>query len=122
MLFGMLFFDILFAPVEGAFETRYQSEPLDLRSDAFFIGWQPFYFDFHFFYWCRVADVRGPTNKVRHNLIWERLAQIRDGDTAALLLRVDQQERQKGTWCVGVRWDAFSTEEIQDIASVCDSP
>lgn len=40
MLFGMLFYDILFAHVEGAFETRYQSEPLDLRSDAFAIGEQ----------------------------------------------------------------------------------
>lgn len=38
MIFGMLFYDILFQHVDGAFETPYQAEPLDLRSDAFSIG------------------------------------------------------------------------------------
>jgi hypothetical protein len=36
--FGLLFFDILFAPIDGAFETAYQSSPLDLTTDAFRIG------------------------------------------------------------------------------------
>ncbi|KAF9281902.1 hypothetical protein BGZ68_006327 [Mortierella alpina] len=36
-LFGLLFWDILFYPQPGVFETLYQTEPLDLRTDAFFI-------------------------------------------------------------------------------------
>ncbi|GJJ69123.1 fanconi-associated nuclease 1 [Entomortierella parvispora] len=36
-LFGLLFWDILFLPQPGVFETSYQSEPLDLRTDAFFL-------------------------------------------------------------------------------------
>ncbi|KAF9898818.1 hypothetical protein BX616_003575 [Lobosporangium transversale] len=36
-LFGLLFWDILFSPQPGVFETSYQTEPLDLRTDAFFM-------------------------------------------------------------------------------------
>ncbi|KAK3825425.1 MAG: hypothetical protein J3Q66DRAFT_105131 [Benniella sp.] len=36
-LFGLLFWDILFSPQPGVFETSYQTEPLDLRTDAFFL-------------------------------------------------------------------------------------
>ncbi|KAG0205744.1 hypothetical protein BGX28_002711 [Mortierella sp. GBA30] len=36
-LFGLLFWDILFHPQPGVFETLYQTEPLDLRTDAFFL-------------------------------------------------------------------------------------
>ncbi|KAF9431030.1 hypothetical protein BGZ94_000029 [Podila epigama] len=39
-LFGLLFWDILFAPQPGVFETLYQTEPLDLRTDAFFLNRQ----------------------------------------------------------------------------------
>ncbi|KAI9232198.1 MAG: hypothetical protein BYD32DRAFT_428992 [Podila humilis] len=39
-LFGLLFWDILFSPQPGVFETSYQTEPLDLRTDAFFLGRQ----------------------------------------------------------------------------------
>ncbi|KAH9945856.1 uncharacterized protein BXZ73DRAFT_86110 [Epithele typhae] len=35
-LFGLLFWDVLFAPVAGAFETLYQAAPLDLPEDTFF--------------------------------------------------------------------------------------
>ncbi|KAG0367820.1 hypothetical protein BGZ54_003195 [Gamsiella multidivaricata] len=36
-LFGLLLWDILFSPQPGVFETSFQSEPLDLRTDAFFL-------------------------------------------------------------------------------------
>lgn len=32
------FWDVLFAPVAGAFETAYQSAPLDLGEDSFALG------------------------------------------------------------------------------------
>ncbi|KAF9168559.1 hypothetical protein DFQ26_005590 [Actinomortierella ambigua] len=36
-LFGLLFWDILFTPMEGVFETAYQIAPLDLSTDAFYV-------------------------------------------------------------------------------------
>ncbi|KAI1304853.1 hypothetical protein EDD11_005055 [Mortierella claussenii] len=36
-LFGLLFWDILFSPQPGVFETPFQSAPLDLNTDAFFL-------------------------------------------------------------------------------------
>lgn len=44
-LFGLLFWDILFSPQPGVFETSYQTEPLDLRTDAFFLGRQQMIMD-----------------------------------------------------------------------------
>ncbi|KAI9248276.1 hypothetical protein BDA99DRAFT_232249 [Phascolomyces articulosus] len=38
MLFILLFWDIVFAPMDGVFETSYQSAPLDMGSDAFYAG------------------------------------------------------------------------------------
>ncbi len=35
-LFGLAFWDVLFAPVPGAFQHRFQSAPADLRDPAFF--------------------------------------------------------------------------------------
>lgn len=34
----LLFWDIIFAPIPGVFETPYQTAPLDMRSDAFYEG------------------------------------------------------------------------------------
>ena len=53
-LFGLLFWDILFSPQPGVFETLYQTEPLDLRTDAFFLQRQDMIFD-------RVARIAGST-------------------------------------------------------------
>ena len=36
--FALLFWDVIFLPIEGVFETAYQSGPLDLSTDAFAIG------------------------------------------------------------------------------------
>ena len=38
MLFMLLFWDIVFAPMDGVFETPYQTAPLDMGSDAFYAG------------------------------------------------------------------------------------
>ncbi len=40
-IWGLLMWDVIFAPVDGAFETAYQSEPLDLRTDSFAVGESP---------------------------------------------------------------------------------
>ncbi|KAI8082641.1 uncharacterized protein B0P05DRAFT_468140 [Gilbertella persicaria] len=41
MIAVLLFWDVIFASIPGVFETPYQSEPLDLRTDAFYesINW-----------------------------------------------------------------------------------
>lgn len=39
-IWGLLMWDVIFAPIDGAFETAYQSEPLDLRTDSFAVGEQ----------------------------------------------------------------------------------
>ncbi|KAF9111855.1 hypothetical protein BGX27_004359 [Mortierella sp. AM989] len=44
-LFGLLFWDILFSPQPGVFETSFQTEPLDLRTDAFFLQRQDMIMD-----------------------------------------------------------------------------
>jgi Fanconi-associated nuclease 1 len=36
--FGLLFWDILFTPFPDVLETPFQTAPLDLPTDAFFIG------------------------------------------------------------------------------------
>ncbi|KAF9129516.1 hypothetical protein BGW39_004075 [Mortierella sp. 14UC] len=53
-LFGLLFWDILFSPQPGVFETLYQTEPLDLRTDAFFLQRQDMILD-------RIAQIAGST-------------------------------------------------------------
>ena len=37
-IWGLIMWDVIFAPIDGAFETAYQSEPLDLRTDSFAVG------------------------------------------------------------------------------------
>ncbi|KEP50646.1 putative coiled-coil protein MTMR15 [Rhizoctonia solani 123E] len=85
-LFGLLFWDILFAPVLGAFETPYQSAPLDLIHDSFFGS--------------------------REELINARLDELRSTPDATRIAKsVYSREREREPWCVGVRWDLFEHEE-----------
>ncbi|KAL5636850.1 hypothetical protein ACGC1H_000726 [Rhizoctonia solani] len=86
-LFGLLFWDILFAPVPGAFETPYQSAPLDLVHDSFFSS--------------------------REEIINARLDELRSTPDAArqIAKNVYSREREREPWCVGVRWDLFEHEE-----------
>ncbi|KAG0290165.1 hypothetical protein BGZ98_003571 [Dissophora globulifera] len=51
-LFGLLFWDILFSPQPGVFETSFQTEPLDLRTDAFFLQRQEMIIE-------RIDDIAG---------------------------------------------------------------
>lgn len=73
-LFGLLFWDILFAPIPGAFETPYQSAPLDLVHDSFV--------------------------SAREDLVKARLAELADDQDAArrIIATVDERERQNETW------------------------
>lgn len=92
MLFGLLFWDVIFESIPGAFETPYQTAPLDIAEDSFFYA--------------------------RKDLMEKRLAAIEAGKGADLVRAVDAEHRASETWCVGVRWDLFSSEDIVDILTV----
>ncbi|KAI0647353.1 VRR-NUC domain-containing protein [Trametes meyenii] len=86
-LFGLLFWDIIFAPVPGAFETKYQAAPLDLAEDTFYYA--------------------------RQTLADARLAEIEAGRAADILERT--HDAHKDVVCVGVRWDMFTKEQLVGI-------
>jgi fanconi-associated nuclease 1 len=90
-IFGLLFMDIIFAPIPGALETPYQSAPLDIA--------ESFY-------------------SARQDLIESRLDDILAGRAREILEDVDSKHREKGTCCVGVRWDLFSRQDLVEIVDV----
>lgn len=94
-LFGLLFWDVLFADIPGAFETPYQSAPLDIAEDCFYYA--------------------------REELIKERLAEIEQGKARQILENVDKEHRAKGTLCVGVRWDLFTRQDLLEIVDVSNA-
>ncbi|EJU00598.1 hypothetical protein DACRYDRAFT_108664 [Dacryopinax primogenitus] len=89
-LFTLLFFDILYMPIPGAFETKYQTAPLDLTYDTFY--------------------------SVRREAIDKRLEELRAGQGPRIIADVDDRERPNQTWCVGVRWDMFEKGDLVGIA------
>ncbi|GAA5848994.1 hypothetical protein JCM3766R1_005419 [Sporobolomyces carnicolor] len=90
-IFALVFWDIIFAPIDGVFETPYQSAPLDLATDAFAI--------------------------VRRPLIDARLEAIRNGQAVELLKTTDDRERPLNTWAVGIRWDRYSQQDLIEIVN-----
>ena len=91
-LFGLLFWDIIFAPIPGAFETPYQTAPLDIFEDTFY--------------------------HAREDLIENRLDEISRNNARQIIQNVDDEHRERGTWCLGVRWDLFPKEDLLEIAEV----
>ncbi|KAF8163679.1 VRR-NUC domain-containing protein [Crassisporium funariophilum] len=88
-IFGLLFWDIIFTSVPGAFETPFQSAPLDINEDSFYYA--------------------------RKKLIDARITEIVDGRGLEILQRHDDLYREKGTWCIGVNWDLCSREDLLEI-------
>lgn len=91
-LFGLILWDIIFADIAGAFETPYQSAPLDIAEDTFYFS--------------------------RKELIDRRLEELREGHAQKLIEQVYDEHADKGTWCVGVRWDIFQKADLMEIAHV----
>jgi hypothetical protein len=92
-LFGLLFWDILFANVPGALETPWQSAPMDIAEDSFYFA--------------------------RKEIIERRLSEIEDDRAPTILTRFDDLHRKNDTWCVGVRWDLFEKQDLVEIVEVC---
>ncbi|GAA5968795.1 hypothetical protein JCM3765_001268 [Sporobolomyces pararoseus] len=95
-IFALVFWDIIFAPVDGVFETAYQSAPLDLATDAFAI--------------------------VRRPAIDARLAAIAKGEAVSFLIATDERERPLNTWAVGINWERFSREDLVEIVECIGGP
>ena len=94
-LFGFLFWDIIFAPVPGAFETPWQLAPLDIAEDTFY--------------------------RSRKDIVDARLKEIEDGRAVEILGRFYDLNCGRKTVCVGVRWDLFERRDLVEIAQVCTS-
>ena len=91
-LFGLLFWDVIFAPVRGAFETKFQSAPLDIVDDSF--------------YYARSALIEG------------RLEELSDGKGVEILERHHAAHYEPKTWCIGVRWEMCPLEDLTEIVQV----
>lgn len=78
--------------MEGAFETAYQTAPLDLELDIFY--------------------------SARKKMIEERLEEIMNGGARNIAARIDEKHREANTFFVGSQWDNFSKEEILEIIEV----
>ncbi|KAG2138284.1 hypothetical protein DEU56DRAFT_871302 [Suillus clintonianus] len=88
-LFGILFWDIIFLPIPGAFETPFQTAPLDIAEDSFY--------------------------HARRDAIEARLKELEDGRGEEIVKRVEAEHRARKTWCVGVDWDLLEEGEIVQI-------
>ncbi|KAG5644053.1 hypothetical protein DXG03_009205 [Asterophora parasitica] len=89
-IFALLFWDIIFADVPGAFETPYQTAPLDIGEDSFY--------------------------RARKDAIDARLEELKqEGRAKEIAGNNDLLHREKNTWCVGVRWDICTREDLLEI-------
>jgi Fanconi-associated nuclease 1 len=89
--FALLFWDILFSPLPGVFETPFQTAPLDLATDAFF--------------------------PLRRSAINARLAEIGNGCGPFILKQNFEREKSRETWCVGLNWN-YAMEDLLEILEV----
>ena len=88
-LFAYLFYDILFLYIPNVFQTPYQTCPLDLHTDAFFPS--------------RASEIR------------TRIAEISNGDAAALIRAVYDAHSEKQTCIIGLNW-SYALEDLLEIA------
>ena len=88
-LFALLMWPILFSALPGAFETPYQTAPLDLGEDTF-------------------APARVEVFEARLELM------SKTSEALEMLREADDRERPRGTWAVGVNWE-FSRDDLREI-------
>ena len=81
--------------MSGAFETPYQSAPLDITEESFY--------------------------HAREELIERRLTEIINGQAQQILETADDKYRGNKTWGVGVQWDSFEKQHLLEITHVSSS-
>lgn len=87
-LFAYLFYDILFVYVPDVFQTAYQTCPLDLHTDAFYPS--------------RMSEIN------------QRLNDISNGDSGAIIQRIWDEHNEKRTCIIGLNWSF----ELEDLLSI----
>ncbi|TXG69322.1 hypothetical protein EZV62_004257 [Acer yangbiense] len=93
-IFGLLMWDILFSDVPDVFRSRFQTAPLDLATDSFYV--------------------------VRKNLIESQLQKIQDGMAEEII--ITSWESHMGTACKGVNWDRHSLSELRAAVACIGGP
>ncbi|XVF37850.1 hypothetical protein REPUB_Repub20aG0046500 [Reevesia pubescens] len=93
-IFGLLMWDILFTDVPNVFRTRFQTAPLDLDTDHFYLA--------------------------RTSLIESHLQKILDGLAEEIL--ITSWELHMGTACRGVNWDRHSLSDLRAAVSCIGGP
>lgn len=95
-IFGLLFYDILFFNpyIPNVFQTAYQTCPLDLHTDSFFSS--------------RMPEILGRVN------------QISNGEAVEIARRVWDENCERKTCIVGVRWDAFDRDDLLELVGCWD--
>ncbi|KAF7778490.1 hypothetical protein Agabi119p4_2835 [Agaricus bisporus var. burnettii] len=88
-IFALIFWDIIFSRVPGAFETKFQACPLDMFEDSFY--------------------------RARTKLFQHRLEEIKNGKAKEYLKRYDDRFRPERIWCIGLSWDAFEQKQLLEI-------
>ncbi|KAJ1945810.1 hypothetical protein EC988_005670 [Linderina pennispora] len=76
-LFGLIFYDIIFCSLPGVLDTKYQSAPLDMRSDSFYFS--------------------------RKGMIERRVEEIKSNQFLHYL--IDAYDLQLGSEIIGVNWE-----------------
>ncbi|KAG2255316.1 hypothetical protein Bca4012_092155 [Brassica carinata] len=84
-IFGLLMWDILFSDVPGVFQTRFQTAPLDLDTESFYL--------------------------TRKETIESQLERVANGMAEEIL--IISYETHRGTACRGVAWERFSLEKLR---------
>ncbi|CAH8302368.1 unnamed protein product [Eruca vesicaria subsp. sativa] len=84
-IFALLLWDILFSDVAGVFQTRFQTSPLDLETESFYL--------------------------TRKEAIESQLEKVANGMAEEIL--IISYETHRGTACRGVAWERFSLEELR---------
>ncbi|XP_010461651.1 PREDICTED: fanconi-associated nuclease 1 homolog isoform X2 [Camelina sativa] len=94
-IFGLIMWDILFSDVPGVFQTRFQTAPLDLETESFYLN--------------------------RKEMIESQLEKVANGMAEEIL--IISYETNRGTACRGVVWERFTLEELRAavacVGSVC---
>ncbi|XVE81179.1 hypothetical protein DITRI_Ditri15bG0042000 [Diplodiscus trichospermus] len=93
-IFGLLMWDILFSDVPNVFRTRFQTAPLDMETDHFYLA--------------------------RTSLIESHLQKIHDGLAEEIL--ITSWELHIGTACRGVNWDRHSLSDLRAAVSCIGGP
>ncbi|KAM3708593.1 hypothetical protein ACJW30_02G108300 [Castanea mollissima] len=93
-IFGLLMWDIIFSNVPNVFRTRFQTAPLDMETDSFYL--------------------------VRKSCIESHLQKIHDGMGEEIL--ATSWESHVGTACRGVNWDRHSLTELRAAVTCIGGP